>query len=123
VTHIFRYLNAAHVPPLILKAGGKIEYLQTTGIPIGALDVYNWKEETYEIKVGDLLLIFTDGIPEALNQEGEQFGNERLEAFISGHRDLPPEELSESILNEVNLFIGDFARSDDITMVILRREN
>jgi sigma-B regulation protein RsbU (phosphoserine phosphatase) len=122
-TNMLHYINAGcHNYPLVIKSNGEVEYFKASGIPIGAIDIINWKEETYEMNAGDLLIAFTDGIPEASNQNGEQFGDERLERFVITNREQPPEQLTNSIMNEVNEFIKDNPRSDDITMMILRRE-
>lgn len=117
-----QYVNAGHNPPIIMRDNGKVEYLEASGIPIGALDLAVWKEETLNLNIKDLLLVFTDGIPEAVNKQDEQFGDDRLVKSVQKCRDQSPEELTESIMNEVIRFIGNNPRSDDITMMILRRE-
>jgi len=67
------------------------------------------------------LFVFTDGIPEALNNRGELYSDERLEEFVLQNRNLPPDQLSDAIMKEIRGYIGDNPRSDDITMLILRR--
>ncbi len=120
--HTFRYVNAGHNPPLILRDAGSVDYLESSGVPIGMLDHDIWKEESLEFGTGDYLFIFTDGIPEAINCQDEQFSDERLEEFVQQCRNQSPKELTELVMNEVRKFIGDVPRSDDITMVVLHRE-
>jgi sigma-B regulation protein RsbU (phosphoserine phosphatase) len=120
-TNTLRYINAGHNPPMIVRSDGRVEYLQPSGIPIGAFDLSNWKEETLELGVGDFLFAFTDGITEATNTEGEMYEDDRLKRFLLNSRNQSPEELTESVLDEINAFTGGALQSDDITMMILRR--
>jgi sigma-B regulation protein RsbU (phosphoserine phosphatase) len=120
--HVLHYVNAGHNPPLLIRGKGDTEYLQSSGIPIGMLDLDTWKEETVELRPGDYLFVYTDGIPEAMNGQGEQFGDERLAKSILKHRNQSPEELTETMMGEVTQFIGDIPRSDDITMLALHRQ-
>jgi sigma-B regulation protein RsbU (phosphoserine phosphatase) len=121
-THILRYINAGHNPPLVVRSDGKIEYLEASGIPIGAMQFDAWKEESIDLLAGDNVFVFTDGIPEAVNSREDQFGDERLEKLAIECARQSPEEFIDSIMEEVNNFIGEVARSDDITMIVLIRE-
>ena len=116
-----RYVNAGHPSPILLSAG-KIQELGATGVPIGVLPDFPYTAESVELKPGELLALFSDGIPEA--QRGEEFFEERrlhemlLEA--GGTTDL--EGLSRRIIEKVDGFVGDNPRADDITLLLLRRE-
>jgi serine phosphatase RsbU (regulator of sigma subunit) len=121
-THILSYVNAGHNPPLLMREKGEIKCLEASGIPIGLLDLGTWKEETLELRPNDYLFIYTDGIPEAMDSQGEQFGDERLAKSILKFQNQSQDELTESIMDEVKQFIGDIPRSDDITMIALHRE-
>jgi serine phosphatase RsbU (regulator of sigma subunit) len=121
-TNTLQYVNAGHDPPIVLRRNGGVEHLEASGLPLGALDMALWEEKTLELSVGDLLVAFTDGIPEAFNDQDEPFGNERLTQCVQNCRDRSPEELIESIVGAVDEFIGDVPRSDDITLLVLRRE-
>jgi sigma-B regulation protein RsbU (phosphoserine phosphatase) len=121
-THTLRYINAGHNPPMMVRSDGRVEYLQPSGIPIGAFDIFDWKEETLELRAGDFLFMFTDGITEATNTEGEMYEDERLKRHLLNSRKQSPEELTESVLDEINDFMGGAPQSDDITMLILRRD-
>jgi sigma-B regulation protein RsbU (phosphoserine phosphatase) len=119
--HVLHYVNAGHNPPLMMRTKGDTEYLQASGIPIGLLDLDPWNQETVELRADDYLFVYTDGIPEAMNGHGEQFGDERLARSVLKYRNQSPEELTEAIMREVMQFIGDIPRSDDITMLALHR--
>jgi sigma-B regulation protein RsbU (phosphoserine phosphatase) len=121
-SHTLRYINAGHNPPLMVRDNGEVEHLQPSGIPIGAFDISGWKEETLEFGVGDFLFMFTDGVSEATNRDGEMFEDDRLKEFLLKSQSQSPEELTESVLNEINAFMGGALPSDDVTMIVLRRD-
>jgi sigma-B regulation protein RsbU (phosphoserine phosphatase) len=121
-THTLRYVNAGHNPPVMIRRDGKVEELQPSGIPIGAFDLYGWKEETLKFEVGDFLFMFTDGVSEATNSKGEMYEDQRLKRFLLDSQRQSPDELTESVLDEIRSFMGGAPQSDDITIMILRRE-
>ena len=77
------------------------------------------REVTLPLGAGDLVLLFTDGVTDAMNAAGEPFGEERLAAVIEEHGDLPFEELRERILREIHAFVGSTGQHDDLTFVLL----
>jgi len=79
-------------------------------------------EVTQPLGVGDVVLLFTDGVTEAMNADGEPFGEERLAALVEEHGELPFEELRERILREIHAFVGDTGLHDDLTLVLLKVE-
>ncbi len=117
-----QYINAGHNPPLVIRSDGRTEYLGASGLPLGVMAFDAWKEESIDLLEGDSIFVFTDGIPEAFNSRDEQFGDERLEKLAIEFAGQSPKEFTDSIITEVNNFIGEFPRSDDITMMVLRRE-
>jgi serine phosphatase RsbU (regulator of sigma subunit) len=78
------------------------------------------QEVTMPLCAGDLVLLFTDGVSDAMDAAGEPFGEERLAAVIEEHGDLPFEELRERILREIRAFVGSAGRHDDLTFVVLK---
>src|SRR5207244_9895716 len=78
------------------------------------------EEVTLPLGVGDVILLFTDGVTEAMNAAGEPFGEERLAALVEEHGDLPFVELRERILREIRAFVGDTGLHDDLTLVLLK---
>ena len=117
-----QYINAGHNPPFVVRGNRRVEDLEPSGIPIGAFDISGWKEHSLELEVGDLLFIYTDGVSEATNDRGEMYDEERLKKFLLDFRDRSPQELTESLLGEVNSFTEGAPQSDDITMLVLRRD-
>jgi len=81
------------------------------------------EEVTQPLGTGDVVLLFTDGVTEAMNEAGEPFGEERLAALVEEHGDLPFEELRERILREIRAFAGSAGLHDDLTLVLLKVEN
>jgi serine phosphatase RsbU (regulator of sigma subunit) len=81
------------------------------------------EEVTQPLGAGDVVLLFTDGVTEAMNEAGEPFGEERLAALVEEHGDLPPEELRERILRDIRAFVGGAGLHDDLTLVLLKVEN
>jgi serine phosphatase RsbU (regulator of sigma subunit) len=120
--HHVQYVNAGHDPPLLVRSDGRIEILETSGLPIGVLDMPGWKMGAIDMKPGDFLFAYTDGITEALNEKNEYFGEERLRALLLESAGLGPESLAEKIVCEVQDFIGDVPQSDDVTLFVLRAE-
>ena len=80
------------------------------------------EEVTLPLGRGDVFLLYTDGISEAMNDGGECFGDTRLAELVRQHADLPSDELRERILRDIGTFAGEAAQQDDMTMVLLRVE-
>ncbi|UCB52873.1 MAG: SpoIIE family protein phosphatase [Candidatus Zixiibacteriota bacterium] len=121
-TNTLQYINAGHNPPMVVRSDGKVEDLEASGVPIGTFDIPGWKEDIVEFGVGDLLFMFTDGISEATDEDGQMYEEERLQRFLLDSRDRSPRELTKAVLDEVNDFRGGAPQSDDITMIVLRRD-
>jgi sigma-B regulation protein RsbU (phosphoserine phosphatase) len=121
-TNSLQYVNAGHNPPLVIRSDGRTEYLGASGLPLGVMAFDAWKEESIDLLKGDTVFVFTDGIPEAFNSRDEQFGDERLEKLAIEFAGQSPKEFTDSIMADVSNFIGELPRSDDITMIVLRRE-
>ncbi|UCD16742.1 MAG: SpoIIE family protein phosphatase [Candidatus Zixiibacteriota bacterium] len=124
VTGGVRYINAGHNPPLIVHAGGTVEYLETSGTMIGAFDFSTWEEHKIVLSPEDLLFIFTDGVTEADRDTGEgQYGERRMERLVIEARRETPREISCRLIADINDFMEGTPRSDDITMLIIRRDH
>ena len=117
----FRYVSAGHNPALLARAGGGVERLESTGVPVGMLPNASWREETLTLSPGDLLAVYTDGLTEAVNEREEEFGVDRLVAALDGGRSLPARELSDRIVGAVAEFARGMPQYDDQTLLLLRR--
>jgi sigma-B regulation protein RsbU (phosphoserine phosphatase) len=115
-----RYVNAGHDAPLLVRASGEIERLDVGGTVLGAFDWATYEEASATLAPGDLLLLYSDGITEAQNHAGEEFGVERLSEFALANRGSSAEELCRAIFLEIGMWSGGQERNDDQTVVILK---
>jgi len=121
-TNILTFVNAGHNPPLLLRKKTKeIIKLSTGGVVLGAMKGLKMAEKTIDLKEGDLLVLYTDGVTEAVNKQEEQFGEERLIKLIEKNQDLSPEDLKSMIIDQVYDFASGTKQADDITLMVLRR--
>jgi phosphoserine phosphatase RsbU/P len=116
-----KYVNAGHLPPLILK-GGTVEELPKGDAAIGIIKDSKFKEQKIELKKGEVLIVYSDGVTEAINETGQFFGKDRLFNIIIKYKDLSVDKLGEAITRQVEFFCGDAPRSDDLSLIILKRE-
>jgi phosphoserine phosphatase RsbU/P len=112
-----RFANCGHVAPLILRTNGSIQRLTSTTTVLGLF--LKWESPIGEEKLlpGDLLVICTDGVTEAPNPQGEEYGERRLAEFLQENRDLPVNELLAAIQASVQEFSGT-TQADDITVIV-----
>lgn len=121
---IFRYSSAGHGPSLLYRAGpGEFVELESTGPPLAVLEEMEFPEgEPVRLSPGDVLVITTDGVEEAMNPAGEQFGRERLREVIARRHGSSARDLLEDIYRETVAFLGSAPRRDDITLVVVKAE-
>lgn len=115
------YVNAGHNPPYLLQPGREIIEVKATGTPIGMLEPAPFASGELTIEPGGLLFLFSDGIPEAQNAEGEFYGDERLRDCLRRERDSGAEAIVECVRSDLESFVGDTPPSDDVTMLLLKR--
>lgn len=116
------FVNAGHNPPLLLRnKNGEIVRLSTGGVVLGAMNGLKMDEKTIDLYSGDLLVLYTDGVTEAINQAEDQFGETRLIEIIKNNQDLPSEDLKNLIIDQVYDFASGTPQADDITLMVLRR--
>ncbi len=113
----FRYSNAGHNPPLLVRAEGDVVQLSAGGRILGFPES-SYAEETIQLQPGDRLVFYTDGITEARNSHGEEFGTARLVECARDGRTLPAEELKQEILRTA-LQYGDGRFEDDATVIVM----
>lgn len=115
-----RMLNAGHLPPLILSSNGVSEL--SRGAPaLGLLKTSKFEEQALEMNPSDLLVIYSDGVTEARNEMDEFFGDERLRSIVAKSVGISPDRVGERILEAVDHFVGEAPRSDDLSLVIIKR--
>jgi sigma-B regulation protein RsbU (phosphoserine phosphatase) len=120
-TRTLKYANAGHNLALLLRLGdATCTPLDAEGLVLGVRREVDFEERSIELAAGDRLLLYTDGVTDAQNPEGEYFDVARLCALFSAYRTLPPEALIEQLLAEVRAFSGHTPLRDDISMVTLQ---
>jgi len=113
------YCNAGHNPPLLIGTRG-VRRLETGGMVVGLFEHTNFDEQTLQLETGDLLVAYSDGVTEARNFEGHEFGEERLLACVRANSDLGPADLLAGIFDAVDQFSAGTAQFDDLTLLALR---
>lgn len=114
------YSNAGHNPPLVIPARGEIEWLSLPhGFFLGIMEDGEYENRTLSLAPGDKLLIYTDGVTEAMDEELHLYSNERLQAEAERLRLVSPEALDASVMASVRAFAGDAPQADDITILTL----
>jgi|WetSurMetagenome_2_1015567.scaffolds.fasta_scaffold25096_2 phosphoserine phosphatase RsbU/P len=116
-----RFANAGHNPGLLVRAWGSLKALRATGVPLGMFPHAPYSAETLNLNRGDTLILFTDGIVEARNPEGEEYGSARLETVAVAHRGSSAKEIAGAIERDLADFVGGVPYTDDRTLVILKR--
>lgn len=120
---LFLYANAGHNPPIFLKSKtGKIEMLQPTGPVLGPAPQAKYTIENILFEVGDVLVIYSDGITESANANYEEFGEKKLIKIIRKNMQRTPKEITYAILDEVIKFSKEGKYSDDKTLVVIKRK-
>jgi sigma-B regulation protein RsbU (phosphoserine phosphatase) len=118
-----RFSNAGHHYPILITSDGKITQLEINGIVLGILESQHFEERTIQLNQGNLIVLYTDGVTEATNQNDEEFGIERLMNTIINIKDKPSEEIISGTLATIKSFIDTAPQADDITLVIIKRDS
>ena len=118
--HTLTYCNAGHNEPLLIK-NGKITKLDKGGLLLSCFEYSDYDEEEIIFEKGSTLVIFSDGITEAMNEAEEEYGDERLEKILLDNIKESSQEIIKNIITDVKLHVGDNAQSDDITIMIIKR--
>lgn len=122
-TGVVTYCNAGHNPPHLLKANGTVEELPMSGnIIIGAFEDLEYKENTLQLEHGDTLVMFTDGVTEAMSPTFEEYGGNRLDNVLGQLAAADCQKIIESVKADITTFVEDAEQSDDITMLVLKRK-
>ena len=116
-----RWTNAGHNPALLLRAAGEAEWLKANGTPLGLLPGAKYREGALTMEPGDALLVYTDGITEALDPDDEEFGEARLLEAAARHRALPLRDMAAGLERDLDAFARGIPFHDDRTLVIVRR--
>ncbi len=120
--HTLTYVNAGHNHPILISDNNESRELGTGGLILGVMPDWEYKSETIPINKGDVIVFFTDGLAEARNPEGEEFGNARILEAVNKRRELDSRRILEETYQERHSFTCFAPLADDTTIMILKRE-
>lgn len=118
---VFIFSNAGHNPPMLLRADGTTEELTDGGVALGVLEDTRYEERPVALGHGDVVVLYTDGVSEAENAEGEQFGTERIARIVREHPNHDARELTQDLVAAVLDWAGEKGLSDDLTLLVARK--
>ncbi|MDY7094753.1 MAG: SpoIIE family protein phosphatase [Acidobacteriota bacterium] len=118
---VCRYVNAGHNEGFVVRSDGALEALPPGGMPLGLFPGGTYQPGELTLEAGDLLVLYTDGVNEANNAEGEEWGDERMQEAIAGHAGDSAQEVVDGLFGEVDRFAAGAPQYDDITMLVVQR--
>ena len=116
------FLNAGHNPPLIVHSAGTVEQLASGGLPLGIKPDAEYREGRTQLQHGDVLVIYSDGVTEAVSPTGEEFGATRLYEVVSRNIEASAAGIRDRIESSLTKFAQGTSAADDITLVIVKRQ-
>ena len=117
---VLRWVNAGHMPPLLVGAGAPRE-VERGGPALGLIGSAEYQEQVTELRPEEAFVVYSDGISEAMDRAGDFFGDDRLRATLSDVRGLSAEQIGRRVLASVAAFVGDAPPHDDVSLVVVRR--
>ncbi|MEZ5318641.1 MAG: SpoIIE family protein phosphatase [Vicinamibacterales bacterium] len=113
------YCNAGHNPPFVVGPSG-VRRLEAGGPVVGLLEFAPYEQESVQLQSGDVVVVFSDGVSEALDRAGQEFGDDRLQAVVEAARDETPAAIVDRVIGAVQAFSAGAPQSDDITAMVIR---
>lgn len=120
-TGVCEYVNGGHADGIVVRAGGGVELLGTTGLPVGLFPRRDFDRAAFVLNPGDLLLLYSDGVTDAVNMSDEEFGLDRLTATVSEAAGRPCAEILDVVIRAVDAHAGQAPQFDDITLLAVKR--
>lgn len=120
VQRTVHYINAGHNNPILRRTTGQIERLDVGGLPFGIMPEAKYEAATIALAPGDWLVVFTDGLVEAVNARDEEYGESRLLSAIDAGRAVEPPDLLRRLMNDLDFFVGNTPQHDDVTCMLLK---
>jgi len=114
------FSNAGHYLPILIREG-EVRELEGGGLLIGAVEEYSYNEYNYVVMKDDIIVLYTDGVIEAKNDEGEFYGKERFIEVLKEHAYMSPEKIKNAVLTSIGIFTKSFVQSDDISLLIIKK--
>jgi sigma-B regulation protein RsbU (phosphoserine phosphatase) len=119
-TRALTYVNAGHNPPVLRRQSGALERLEAGGIPLGILENAPYTAGSAELQSGDWLVVFTDGVVEAEDIKGDEYGEQRMLFMVHSGAQLTPDQLLQSLTADVDRFVAGAPQHDDITCMLVK---
>ena len=125
VTGTLTYCNAGHNPPILLSAEEEdaVQLLSRTGMALGVVENAVWEQGIVQLAHGDVVVLYTDGVTDAQDQQGTFFGKERLQEAARANLFRSAQEVQEALIAEVHGFVGDAPRFDDLALMVVVRDS
>jgi sigma-B regulation protein RsbU (phosphoserine phosphatase) len=114
------YCNAGQEPPFVVRSDRQTEILDTGGPVLGILRLATYEPGVLTLAPGDVVIVYSDGVTEARNAAGEEYGRDRLRDLVADRHGAEPDTLLEVLLASIRNFVGTEPQSDDITVLVLR---
>jgi len=114
------YINAGHNQPMLRNKSGAIQRLDAGGLPLGIKADATYQTGTVALEAGDWLVVFTDGVIEAVNEAGTDYGELRLISMLNADTDVPPVKMLSRIMVDLDFFVGNTPQHDDITCLLVK---
>ena len=115
------YVNAGHNPPLVVRSGGELEELQPTGMALAVVEDTSYRQGAVQLDGGDVLVLYTDGLPDAARPDDARFGMDRLRQAALDHHDGSAAEIVAALEEAVNRYSGSAEQFDDMAILVARR--
>jgi sigma-B regulation protein RsbU (phosphoserine phosphatase) len=124
-TGTLTYCNAGHPPPFLFGAehGDVARPLSRTGMALGVVETVTWEQATVQLGAGDVLVLYSDGVADAENEQEAFFGRERLEASVRANLGHSAQEIQDALLTEIEEFAGEALQFDDVTLMVVVRDS
>jgi phosphoserine phosphatase RsbU/P len=116
-----RWINCGHNDGILLRESGEVEMLACSGLALGLFPKQTYEEQYFELREGDLLAIYSDGVPDAQNDAEEEFSTERLVEVLAAERAAPAAEIVDRVFGSIDAFTGNAPQFDDITLLVMKR--
>ncbi|MBS1810621.1 MAG: SpoIIE family protein phosphatase [Acidobacteria bacterium] len=120
-THELTYVNAGHNPPLLVRASGQVEKLEVGGFPVGIMPFGTYEQATVSLRPGDVMIVYSDGVTESINEAGDEFGENPLIEVLKKNLTRTAAGVRDRIDEALTRFVGKAKSVDDLTMVIVKR--
>ena len=113
--------SAGHCPVMVHRCGSNaLEYYKAGGRPLGVMDAFEHEDLVVSLRPGDMVIAYSDGLTEAVNTEGDFFGEERLEASVLANHGKEIDRFLDAVYEDIDSFAGDADQFDDMTLMVLR---